>query len=351
MANLRKNLAIDLGTTNILVRTKSNGVILKEPSVVAFDMYKDKILAVGREAKEMLGRTPGNIRAMYPMKDGVIADYPSTERMLRYFVKKAIGFSLLKPNAIICVPSQASQVEKRAVLQAAREAGINRTYLIEEPLAAAIGAGIDISDPRGNMVIDIGGGTTDVAVISLGGIVVSKSIKVAGNQCDDAIISYIRNKYNIIIGDKTAEKIKIEMGTGQENMEKTLEVKGRNLINGLPVHIFVGADDMAEALDEPLSQIVEAVHDVLSETPPELASDLFDRGVLMTGGGSLVKGLDEKIQNRIGIEVKISDNAEEIVVNGTQKAVHWIKELETLPDNNYEATRQQIARRESLRKR
>ena len=351
MTYFRKNIAIDLGTTTILVRTKSGGVVLKEPSVVAFDIYNDKILAVGQEAKEMLGRTPGYIRAIYPMKDGVIADYPSTERMLKQFVKKTVGFSLFKPNAIICVPSQASQVEKRAILQAAKEAGINRTFLIEEPLAAAIGAGIDISDPQGRMIIDIGGGTTDVAVISLGGIVVNKSIKVAGNQCDEAIIAYMKDRYNIAIGDKSAEKLKIEMGTGEEDLDKTLEVKGRNLINGLPEHVFVSSEDMREALEEPLRQISNAVYDVLSETPPELASDLYDNGVLMTGGGAQIAGLDKKIQDRIGIEVSIAENTEGVVVIGTQKAANWIKKLETLPDGDYQGSRQEIARRESLRKR
>lgn len=351
MALLRKNLAIDLGTTSILVATRSEGVVLKEPSVVAFDTYTDKILAVGQEAKDMLGRTPGNIIAMKPLKDGVISDYRATERMLKYFIKKTTGFSLLKPDAIICVPSAASQVQKRAVIQAASQAGINKTYLIEEPLAAAIGSGVDISDPSGNMIIDIGGGTTDVAVISMGGIVVSKSIRIAGNQCDQAIIDYVRNKFNIIIGEKTAEKIKISMDQSPDGLDETIEIKGRNLINGLPVHVFVSSQDMNDALNVPLTAIADAVHDVLSDTPPELASDLFDNGVLMTGGGSLIKGLDKKIQQRIGLEVKVADNAESAVVLGTQKAGAWIKKLEATTDSYSQDSRKQIARRESLRKR
>lgn len=352
MAYFRKNLAIDLGTTSVLVYSRARGVVLNEPSVVAIDAYTDKIVAVGQEAKDMLGRTPGNIVAMHPLKDGVIADYRSTERMLKYFIHNAGGRSLLRPDIIICVPSQATQVQKRAVIQAAAAAGAHSTYLIEEPLAAAIGSGVDISDPGGNMIIDIGGGTTDVAVISLGGIVVSRSIRVAGTECDKAISDYIRKKYNIVIGDRTAEDIKINLGSSvQGELDETLEVKGRSLIDGLPVHVFVSSKDIAEALDRPLERIVDTVHQVLADTPPELASDLFDRGVLLTGGGSLVKGLDRKIHDRIGIEVKYSDNPITAVVRGTGRALSWIKKLNTGDEIQSENVRNQIAKRESLRKR
>lgn len=352
MAYFRKNLAIDLGTTSVLVFSRARGVLLNEPSVVALDVYTDKIVAVGQEAKDMLGRTPGNIVAMHPLQDGVIADYRSTERMLKYFIHKASGRSLLKPDIIICVPSQATQVQKRAVIQAATAAGAHSAYLIEEPLAAAIGSGVDISDPGGNLIIDIGGGTTDVAVISLGGIVVSRSIRVAGTECDQAISNYIRQKYNIVIGDRTAEEIKINLGSSlNAEMDETLEVKGRSLIDGLPVHVFVSSKDIAEALDKPLEKIVDTVHQVLADTPPELASDLFDRGVLLTGGGSLVKGLDQKIRNRIGIEVKHSENPVTAVVRGTGRALSWIKKLNTGDEIQSENVRNQVAQRESLRKR
>lgn len=330
MADLRKNIAIDLGTASVLVFMRGKGVVINEPSVVAMDSYTGKVISVGREAKKMLGRTPGNIIATRPMKDGVIADFNTTEKMLKYFIEKAVGKSFFKPNVVICVPSQITQVKRRAVIQAARFAGANNTYLIEEPLAAAIGAGVDISDAGGNMIIDIGGGTTDVAVIALGGIIINKSIPVAGDECDKAISNYIKKKYNMIIGERTAEDIKINVAKASSPNENDLfEVKGRNLINGLPMHVFVTSSDIAEALNKPLNQIVETVHSVLEQTPPELAADLFERGAIMTGGSSLIKGLDKRIEDRIGIKVQIADNPVLAVVRGTGKSLNWIEKLDS----------------------
>lgn len=330
MADLRKNIAIDLGTASVLVFMRGKGVVINEPSVVAMDSYTGKVISVGREAKKMLGRTPGNIIATRPMKDGVIADFNTTEKMLKYFIEKAVGKSFFKPNVVICVPSQITQVQRRAVIQAARFAGANNTYLIEEPLAAAIGAGVDISDAGGNMIIDIGGGTTDVAVIALGGIIINKSIPVAGDECDKAISNYIKKKYNMIIGERTAEDIKINVAKASSPNENDLfEVKGRNLINGLPMHVFVTSSDIAEALNKPLNQIVETVHSVLEQTPPELAADLFERGAIMTGGSSLIKGLDKRIEERIGIKVQIADNPVLAVVRGTGKSLNWIEKLDS----------------------
>lgn len=330
MADLRKNIAIDLGTASVLVFMRGKGVVINEPSVVAMDSYTGKVISVGREAKKMLGRTPGNIIATRPMKDGVIADFNTTEKMLKYFIEKAVGKSFFKPNVVICVPSQITQVQRRAVIQAARFAGANNTYLIEEPLAAAIGAGVDISDAGGNMIIDIGGGTTDVAVIALGGIIINKSIPVAGDECDKAISNYIKKKYNMIIGERTAEDIKINVAKASSPNENDLfEVKGRNLINGLPMHVFVTSSDIAEALNKPLNQIVETVHSVLEQTPPELAADLFERGAIMTGGSSLIKGLDKRIEDRIGIKVQIADSPVLAVVRGTGKSLNWIEKLDS----------------------
>lgn len=352
MAYFRKTFAIDLGTTSVLVFSRVKGVVLNEPSVVALDTYKDKILAVGQEAKEMLGRTPGHIIAMRPLRDGVIADYRSTERMLKHFIRKAGGRSLLKPDVIICVPSEATQVQKRAVLQAARAAGVHDVFLIEEPLAAAIGSGVDIGDPGGNMIVDIGGGTTDIAVISLGGIVISKSLRTAGDACDQAITDFIREKYDVVIGDRTAEDIKKQLGsTFKDQPEEVMEVKGRSLDNGLPVSVVVSSKDITEALEHPLNKIVEAIHQVLADTPPELAADLYDRGILLAGGGALIRGLVQKIQDRIGIEVHISDNPLTAVVRGTGRALSWIRKLESGDEVHYNDARRIIMQREALRKR
>lgn len=353
MDNIRKKLAIDLGTASVLVYIRGKGVIINEPSVVATDTFNGKIKSVGSQAKKMLGRTPGNIVATRPMKDGVIADFNATEKMLKYFYQKATGRTLIRPDVVICVPSQITQVQKRAVLQASKNAGANQTYLIEEPLAAAIGSGVDIADPSGYMVIDIGGGTTDVAVIALGGIVINKSIKTAGDECDEAITEYIRKKYNMLIGERTAEDIKMNMADAMaDEFDETLyEVKGRSLVNGLPVHVFVTPIDIKDALEKPINEIIDAVHYVLDKTPPELAADLFEKGALMTGGGSLIKNLDKRIEESIGIKVRLSDTPIAAVVKGTGKSLQWIEKLETDDSSYSEARRRALEEKEILRRR
>ncbi len=329
MFALRSDVGIDLGTASVLVYIKGKGIVLKEPSVVAIDQYTNKFLAVGEEARRMLGRTPGNIVAIRPLKDGVISDYSITERMLKYFIQKALGRMWFKPRIIICVPSGITEVEKRAVMEASNEAGASKTYLIEEPIAAAIGAGLDITQPNGNMVVDIGGGTSDVAVISLGGIVVSKSIKTAGDECDEAIIKYIRKKYNMMIGERSAEQLKMEVGCAfPYEEEKTMEVKGRNLLTGLPLNVEVSSEDMLEALHEPVNEIVEAVHEVLEKTPPELASDISSSGIYLTGGGAMLYGLDKLIEKRTGITTRLAENPVECVAIGTGKSLDSIDVLE-----------------------
>lgn len=352
MAWLRKNLAIDLGTTSVLVFTRTAGVLLQEPSVVAMDIYSDKILAVGQEAQLMLGRTPGNIMAQRPMRDGVIADYRVTERMLTYFLRKAIGRTLLAPDVIVCVPSQATQVQKRAVIQAAKAAGAHHSYLIEEPLAAAIGAGVDITDPSGHLLVDIGGGTTDIALISMGGIVLSESLRIAGDAFDRAIVDYIRRKHQMVVGERTAEQIKKELlSVLDEDPKDMVEVKGRSLLDGIPVRVFVSRTDLDEALEPLLQQIAEAIHRLLSRTPPELAADLYDRGILLTGGGSLIRGLDAAIRARSGIDVTYVDAPITAVVRGTGRALNWIRKLESGEQVLSDAMRKQIVQREWLRKR
>ena len=292
------DLGIDLGTATVLVYVKGKGVILKEPSVVAINKVNNKILAVGEEARKMIGRTPGNIIAVRPLKDGVISDYDITEKMLKEFIKKACGGKkIIAPKVMVCIPSQATEVEKRAVIDATKNSGAKEVHLIEEPLSAAIGAGIDITKPDGNMIVDIGGGTADIAVISLGGTVVSTSIKVAGDNFDDAIVRYMRKTHNLLIGERTAEEIKIKIGSAYQRPEVvTMDVRGRNLVTGLPKTITVTSDETLEALKEITSQIVEAVHSVLEKTPPELASDIADRGIVLTGGGSLLSGLEDLIE-------------------------------------------------------
>jgi len=329
MSALRTDVGIDLGTATILVYIKGKGIVLKEPSVVAIDQYTNSFLAVGEEARRMIGRTPGNIVAIRPLKDGVISDYDVTQRMLKFFIKKAIGKMFLKPRIIICVPSGVTEVEKRAVLEASAEAGASKTYLIEEPVAAAIGAGLDITQPSGNMVVDIGGGTTDVAVISLGGIVESKSIKTAGDECDEAIVKYIRKKFNMMIGDMTAEELKKQIGCAYPyEKEKFAEVKGRNLINGLPLTVKISSNDMLEALNEPVREIIDAVHYVLERTPPELAADISNFGIYLTGGGALLYGLDKLIEEETGIKTKVADNPVECVAIGTGKSLESLNLLE-----------------------
>ncbi|RKD21962.1 rod shape-determining protein MreB [Caminicella sporogenes DSM 14501] len=323
-------IGIDLGTASVLVYIKGKGIVLQEPSVVAIDKNTDQILAVGSEARKMLGRTPGNIVAIRPLRDGVISDYEVTERMLRYFIQKTCGRKrFFKPKIIVCVPSGVTEVEKRAVIDATTEAGGGKTYLIEEPIAAAIGAGLDITKPDGNMVVDIGGGTADIAVISLGGIVVSESIKVAGDKFDDSIIKYMRKAHNILIGERTAEDLKINVGCAYPKLKTAkMDCRGRDLITGLPKTITVTSDEMLEALSEPVNAIADAVHAVLEKTPPELASDISTRGIVMTGGGSLLNGLNKLIEKRTGIPTYIAEDAISCVARGTGLSLNHLDVLE-----------------------
>jgi len=320
------DIGIDLGTASILVYVKGKGVVLKEPSVVAFDVDTNRIKAIGEEARLMLGRTPGNIVAVRPLRQGVISDYTVTEKMLKYFIQKAVGKQRFrKPLLSICVPSQVTEVERKAVEDAGFQAGARDVRIIEEPIAAAIGAGIDISRPCGNMIVDIGGGTSDIAVISLGGTVVSTSIKTAGDDFDDAIVRYMRKKHNLLIGERTAEDIKIRIGTAYPRPESvSVDVRGRNLVTGLPKTITVTSEETEEALKDTTSQIVEAVHSVLEKTPPELAADIADRGIVLTGGGSLLYGLEELIESKTGITTMTAEDPMTAVAVGTGKFVEFI---------------------------
>jgi len=330
MSIFSTDIGIDLGTANVLVYIKGKGVVLREPSVVAFDRNTNKILAVGSEARKMLGRTPGNIVAVRPLRQGVISDYTVTEKMLKYFIAKAVGRRLRKPRITVCVPSGVTEVEKRAVEDATYEAGARKVEIIEEPIAAAIGAGIDIGKACGSMVVDIGGGTADIAVISLGGTVVSTSIKVAGDNFDEAIVRYMRKKHNLLIGERTAEEIKVKIGTAFKRPEVLqMDVRGRNLITGLPKTITVTSEETEEALRETTSGIVDAVHSVLEKTPPELASDIADRGIVLTGGGSMLQGLDHLIESKTGINVISADDPLTCVAVGTGQYV------ETLANYNF----------------
>ncbi len=311
MFNFGTEIGIDLGTASVLVYIKGKGIVLQEPSVVAIDRNTDKVLAVGSEARRMLGRTPGNIVAIRPLRDGVISDYEITERMLRYFINKTCGRRrFFKPKIIVCVPSGVTEVEKRAVIDATVEAGGGRTFLIEEPIAAAIGAGLDITKPDGNMIIDIGGGTADIAVISLGGIVESKSIKVAGDKFDEAIIKYMRKAHNLLIGERTAEELKINVGTAAPRAKSIkMDCRGRDLITGLPKNITITSEEMQDALAETVNAVCDAVHAVLEKTPPELASDISSRGIIMTGGGALLHGLNKLVEKKTGIPTFIAEDA------------------------------------------
>ena len=310
MSIIGKDIGIDLGTASVLVYIKGKGVVLREPSVVAMDKNTGKLLKVGAEAEAMLGRTPGNIVAMRPLRDGVISDYDMTERMLKEFIKKTTTFSLFKPRLLICVPSGITEVEERAVIDAGIQAGARRAYLIEEPVAAAIGAGIDITKPDGHMIVDIGGGTADIAVISLGGVVESTSIKTAGDKFDEAVVKYVRRKHNVLIGDRTAEELKKTIGCVFPRPEEvSMEVKGRCLLTGLPRVFTVTSNEMIEAFEEVSGRILEAIHAVLERTPPELVADISTNGIVMTGGGSLVWGFDKLVESNTGIETHIADDA------------------------------------------
>lgn len=324
------DLGIDLGTATVLVYVKDKGVILKEPSVVAINKVNNKILAVGEEARKMIGRTPGNIVAVRPLKDGVISDYDITEKMLKEFIKKACGGKkIIAPKVMVCIPSQATEVEKRAVIDATKNSGAKEVHLIEEPLSAAIGAGIDITKPDGNMIVDIGGGTTDIAVISLGGVVIRKSIKSAGDRFDEAIVKYVRLKHRIMIGEKTAEDLKINIGcVYKDARESSYIMKGRNLVTGLPDQVEITSEEIREALEEPVGLIVDGVKSILEKTPPELASDIIEKGIIMTGGGSLLYGLDKLIEVNTGLNVKIAENSVEAVVEGTGQVLNYINKLQ-----------------------
>lgn len=330
------DIGIDLGTASILVYVKGKGVVLKEPSVVAFDRDTNRIKAIGEEARLMLGRTPGNIVAVRPLRQGVISDYTVTEKMLKYFIQKAVGKQRFrKPLISICVPSQVTEVERKAVEDAAFQAGARDVKIIEEPIAAAIGAGIDIARPCGNMIVDIGGGTSDIAVISLGGTVVSASIKIAGDDFDDAIVRYMRKKHNLLIGERTAEDIKIRIGSAYPRTESvTVDVRGRNLVTGLPKTITVTSEETEEALKDTTSQIVEAVHSVLEKTPPELAADIADRGIVLTGGGSLLYGLEELIESKTGITTMTAEDPMTAVAIGTGRYVEFLSGEVTIGDAN-----------------
>lgn len=330
------DIGIDLGTASILVYVKGKGVVLKEPSVVAFDRDTNRIKAIGEEARLMLGRTPGNIVAVRPLRQGVISDYTVTEKMLKYFIQKAVGKQRFrKPLISICVPSQVTEVERKAVEDAAFQAGARDVKIIEEPIAAAIGAGIDIARPCGNMIVDIGGGTSDIAVISLGGTVASASIKIAGDDFDDAIVRYMRKKHNLLIGERTAEDIKIRIGSAYPRPESvTVDVRGRNLVTGLPKTITVTSEETEEALKDTTSQIVEAVHSVLEKTPPELAADIADRGIVLTGGGSLLYGLEELIESKTGITTMTAEDPMTAVAIGTGRYVEFLSGEVTIGDAN-----------------
>ncbi len=317
------DIGIDLGTASVLVYVKGKGIVLREPSVLAVNRNTGEIIAIGEEARVMLGRTPGNIIAVRPLREGVISNFHDTERMLRYFLRKVIGRRLFfKPRVIVCVPSSVTEVEKRSVIEATEEAGARHTALIEEPMAAAIGAGIDIGAPFGSMVIDIGGGTTDMALISLGGIVISDSVKIAGDKFDESLVRYMKKKYNMLIGERTAEEIKINIGSAFPRKEQVyMEVAGRNLISGLPKVVTLSSNETIEALEEPLNGMMEMLHGVLERVPPELSSDIAENGICMTGGGSLLYGLDRLLSEKTGIPCYVAEDAISCVAIGTGLAL------------------------------
>lgn len=327
-----KDIGIDLGTANTLVYMRGKGIIIREPSVVAVDVKMDRVRYVGQEAKDVIGRTPGSIVAVRPLKDGVIADFDMTTSMLQEFIRKALkgrAFAGSRVRVIICIPSGVTAVERRAVKEATQNAGAKRVSIIEEPMAAAIGAGIPVADPTGSMIVDIGGGTSEVAVISLGGIVTSRSVRVAGDEFDSSIINYIKKKYNLLIGERTAENIKIAIGSAYPyaDNEPSMDIKGRNLLNGLPENITVTSEEIREALSEPLSHVIEAIKVTLEKTPPELAADIIDQGIMLAGGGALLKGLDLLIHAETGMPVKVAERPLDCVADGTGKVLENIDKL------------------------
>ena len=339
LAMFSKDIGIDLGTANTLVYMKGKGIVMREPSVVAVDVRTDTVLAVGSHAKDMIGRTPGSIVAVRPLKDGVIADFDITATMLKHFIKKAVkSTAFSRPHIVVCIPSGVTEVERRAVEDAARQAGASQVELIEEPMAAAIGAGLPVADPTGSMVVDIGGGTAEVAVISLGDIVTSCSVRVAGDKFDEAIISCVKKKYNLLIGERTAEEIKIAIGsafpTGSEEDRASVEIKGRNLVDGLPKNVTISAEEVREALSDPLATIVDAIKSTLEKTPPELSADIIDHGIMLTGGGALLRGLDQLVEQETGMPVHVADSPLDCVVDGTGKRLEV-----TMPSSYYKARR------------
>lgn len=327
-----KDIGIDLGTANTLVYMRGKGIIIREPSVVAVDVKMDRVRYVGQEAKDVIGRTPGSIIAVRPLKDGVIADFDMTTSMLQEFIRKALkgrAFAGSRVRVIICIPSGVTAVERRAVKEATQNAGAKRVSIIEEPMAAAIGAGLPVAEPTGSMIVDIGGGTSEVAVISLGGIVTSRSVRVAGDEFDSSIINYIKKKYNLLIGERTAENIKIAIGSAYPyaDNEPSMDIKGRNLLNGLPENITVTSEEIREALSEPLSHVIEAIKVTLEKTPPELAADIIDQGIMLAGGGALLKGLDLLIHAETGMPVKVAERPLDCVADGTGKVLENIDKL------------------------
>lgn len=326
LSSLSQDMGIDLGTANTLVHVKGKGIVIREPSVVAVQKDTNEVLAIGAEAKRMIGRTPGNIVAIRPLKDGVIADFDITQAMLKFFIKKAIGNkTFVRPRVVVGVPSGVTAVERRAVLDATIQAGAREAYLIEEPMAAAIGAGLPVQEATGNMVVDIGGGTSEVAVISLGGIVVSRSVRIGGDKMDEAIVQYIKKRYNLLIGERTAEEIKITIGTAMKvESPDTMEIRGRDLVTGLPKTLTIDANQIQEALSEPVAGIIDAVRGSLERTPPELSADIMDRGIVMTGGASLLRNLDRLLSKETGMPVYVSDSALSCVALGTGIAVEHV---------------------------
>ena len=331
-----KDIGIDLGTANTLVYLRGKGIIMREPSVVAVDTKNDEVRSVGHEAKAVIGRTPGSIVAVRPLKDGVIADFDITANMLSRFIKKVCGTSMFfRPRVVICIPSGVTEVERRAVKEASLKAGARQVRVIEEPMAAAIGAGLPISEPSGSMVVDIGGGTSEVAVISLGGIVAARSVRVGGDEFDQSIIAYIKRKYNLLIGERTAEQIKIEIGSAFElDQETSMDIKGRNLVDGLPKNITVHSEEVREALEESLQKITDAIKETLERTPPELSADIIDHGIMLTGGGALLRGLDQLINRETGIDVHVAENPLDCVAVGAGAVLDHLDILSDVLDDD-----------------
>ena len=332
LKKMTKDMGIDLGTANTLVYIKGQGIVVREPSVVAIRDDSKEVLAVGEEAKKMIGRTPGNIVAIRPMKDGVIADFDVTESMLRYFIQKAAAKKgVVSPRIAICVPYGVTEVEKRAIEEAARAAGARDAYLIEEPMAAAIGAGLRVEEPEGNMIVDIGGGTTEIAIISLGGIVTAKSIRIGGDEFDESIVAYVKKEYNLAIGERTAEDVKITIGsTFKDDQENNMQIRGRDLISGLPKTIEISSTEVRDALKEPINQIIDAIKSTLEKTPPELASDIMEKGIVLAGGGALIKNLDKLLSMETGMPVYIAESPLDCVVRGTGKTLEDLERLKSV---------------------